>query len=232
MAAGAHIQLHLSASRKPAATASPGLPCSPEPAAPCSPLRSILTGTLHTLAGQTLDGAEHHRRYLRAPDGRHWLLDTPPHLGDSVHSIQPGSEVEVQFTRLEGRRLMINRPPRQLLSSTGQLQRRGLQGAAGQGTAPKGNVSMIIFIMDLEPLCGTAKAAVTPQVQGCMVCAQEQLIILHAHTALHPHPPPCPAKPRRRSVPSWAPTTRRTLRGCLMHAPWGPHSWTWEGPSS
>eukprot|EP00955_Chlamydomonas_euryale_P103944 365534-Chlamydomonas_euryale.AAC.4 len=127
--------------------------------------------TLHTLVGEQSGAAAGHRQlFLRTPDGRSLELSLPPDAAPS-EDLPLGEPVSVLLKRRSlaeaGKPLRLVRPPRRLLlagGATGAARRlQQLQPPAG-ATAPAGNVSMVVFIMDLSP-CGNAGPAATPEVK-------------------------------------------------------------------
>lgn len=122
--------------------------------------RCHAVGRLQTLTGQLRGHGmpAHHQHLLKTADNQLWRLDLPS-ASSSAPMPMAGQKVEVTVTGTEGNRLFLSETPRQLPVSS---QRRQLY-QTSKGTAPKGKVAMIVFVMDLTT-CGTAGPAATPQV--------------------------------------------------------------------
>jgi hypothetical protein len=128
-------------------------------------------GRLQALIGQLPDMTEndHLELFLQTNDGHHYTLDLPQRLADSFDaSALSGQEVDVIVTDEPDNagRLHLVQAPTLAASSSAHHRHRGLlQARTGSGTGPVGSIRIIVFIMDLSTLCGTAGPATTPQVQ-------------------------------------------------------------------
>ena len=140
-----------------------------------NPVIRTLEGTFQALIGHMpgSDEDRHQQFYLQTLENGTIALEIPLWLEKNLDISQmSGSQVTVRFTEkpvagstqfdLQVISLTKNGSPA-TLNDIPKFHRSLLQSSTG--TAPRGSVKMIVFIMDLTQ-CGTAKPVVKPQVQS------------------------------------------------------------------
>ena len=139
-------------------------------------LRGRLQALIGHMPGTPSHNDPHLELYLQTSNGSHYALVLPNRLADKFDaSSMAGADVDVLVTSAEpGDRphhLHLIEVPTLTpagdgsVSSSGQLRLRGLQQMVGGAShAPLGSIRIIVFIMHLSTLCGTAGPATTPQV--------------------------------------------------------------------